>query len=65
MVETIVTSIKGNYPGFAIADKVYYENTVDYDAILDLARREKVDGVVTAGTDVAVPTIGKVCDEPG
>lgn len=64
-VEAIVTSIRGNYPGFAIADKVYYENTVDYDAILELARSEKVDGVVTAGTDVAVPTIGKVCDELG
>ncbi|MBE6041055.1 MAG: ATP-grasp domain-containing protein [Clostridiales bacterium] len=64
-IETIVTSIKGNYPGFALADKVYYENTVDYDAILELARTEQVDGVVTAGTDVAVPTIGKVCDELG
>lgn len=64
-VETIVTSIPGNYPGFAIADKVYHENTVDYDAILALARKENVNGVVTAGTDVAVPTIGKVCDELG
>lgn len=64
-VETIVTSIPGNYPGFELADKVYYENTVDYDAILKIARDEKVDGVVTAGTDVAVPTIGKVCDELG
>lgn len=64
-IETIVTSIPGNYPGFEIADKVYYENTVDYDAILRLAKEEAVDGVVTAGTDVAVPTIGKVCDELG
>ena len=64
-VETIVTSIPGDYPGFAVADKVYYENTVDYEAILRLARSEKIDGVVTAGTDVAVPTIGKLCDELG
>lgn len=64
-VETIVTSIPGDYPGFAIADKVYYENTVDYEAILRLTRSEKIDGVVTAGTDVAVPTIGKLCDELG
>ena len=64
-IETIVTSIPGNYPGFALADKVCYENTVDFDAILELARREIIDGVVTAGTDVAVPTIGKLCDELG
>ena len=28
-LETIVASIPGNYPGFALADKVVYENTVD------------------------------------
>lgn len=62
---TIVASIPGNYPGFAIADKVYYENTTDYEAILGIAREENIDGIVTAGTDVAVITIGKVCDELG
>ena len=62
---TIVVSIPGNYPGFAIADKVYYENTVDHETILRLAREEKIDGIITAGTDVAVITIGKVCDELG
>jgi len=64
-IYTIVASIAGNYPGFSIADKVYYENTVDYDAILRIAQEEKIDGIVTAGTDVAVITIGKVCDEMG
>ena len=64
-IYTIVASIPGNYPGFEYADKVYYENTVDYDAILKIAREEKIDGIVTAGTDVAVITIGKVCDEMG
>lgn len=64
-VYTIVTSIPGNYPGFSVADKVYYENTIDYDAILDVARKEKIDGIVTTGTDVAIPTLGKVCDDLG
>lgn len=64
-IYTIVASIPGNYPGFKYADKVYYENTVDYDAILKIAQEEKIDGIVTAGTDVAVITIGKVCDELG
>ena len=62
---TIVVSIPGNYPGFALADKVIYENTVDSDAILRIAREEQIDGVCTTGTDVAVITVGKVCDALG
>lgn len=64
-IYTIAVSIHGNYPGFAFADKVIYENTVDYERILEVAKEEKIDGIVTAGTDVAVITIGKVCDELG
>jgi len=64
-IYTIAVSIPGNYPGFAIADKVVYENTVDYEKVLEVAKREQIDGIVTAGTDVAVITIGKVCDELG
>ena len=62
---TIVASIPGNYPGFELADKVCYENTTDVPKILDIARTEKIDGIVTAGTDVAVITIGEVCDRLG
>ena len=62
---TIVVSIPGNYPGFAIADKVYYENTVDEDKVLEIAKEEGIDGIVTTGTDVCVQSIGKVCDALG
>lgn len=64
-IYTIVSSIPGNYPGFSNADKVFYENTVDLDAILRVAREEKVDAIFTTGTDVAVTTIGYVCEELG
>ena len=64
-IYTIAVSIPGNYPGFAVADKVVYENTVDYEKVLEVAKRGQIDGIVTAGTDVAVITIGKVCDELG
>lgn len=64
-IHTIVASIPGNYPGFDIADEVCYENTVDHEAILKVAREKQIDGIVTAGTDVAVITIGKVCDAMG
>ena len=64
-IYTIAVSIPGNYPGFSYADEVCYENTVDYEKILEIAREKQIDGIVTAGTDVAVITIGKVCDELG
>ena len=62
---TIVVSIPGNYPGFALADKVYYENTVDEDKILEIAKKERIKGIVTAGTDVCMKTVGRVCDAMG
>ena len=64
-IYTIVASIPGNYPGFELADKVCYENTTDYGKILSIARREQIDGIITTGTDVAVITIGRVCDTLG
>lgn len=62
---TIVVSIPGNYPGFALADKVYYENTVDEERVLKLAKEEQIDGIVTTGTDVCIGTVGRVCDAMG
>ena len=64
-IYTIVSSIPGNYPGFEFADKVYYENTTDYEALLKIAKEENIDGVLTAGTDVAVISVGKIVDELG
>lgn len=57
---TIVASIPGNYPGFQHADKVYYVNTTDREGILQVAEQEQISGICTAGTDVAVATIGYV-----
>ncbi len=62
---TIVASIEGNYPGFKLADKVYYANTVDINLIKEIARNEKINAICTTGTDVAVKTIGAICDELG
>lgn len=62
---TIVASIKGNYPGFNLADKVYYANTIDINLIKEIAQNEKISAICTTGTDVAVQTIGAVCDELG
>ena len=60
---TIAVSIPGDYPGFECANEVCYINTVDQEAVLKAAREKNIDGIVTVGTDVAVITIGRVCDE--
>ena len=60
--EVIVVSIPGNYPGFEYADKIYYEDTRDFDSILRIAKNESIDGITTLGTDVAVRTIGHICE---
>ncbi len=59
----IVISIKGNYPGFDLADKCYYVDTKNYEEILKIALQERIDGICTTGTDVAVKTIGYVCEK--
>lgn len=64
-LSVIVVSVDGNYPGFTFADKVYYEDTTNIEEVLKIARDEKIDGICTTGTDVALPTIGKVVDELG
>ena len=61
----IVVSIPGPYPGFALADQVCYINTTDKEAVLEVARKEQISAIVTTGTDVAVSTIGYVCEQMG
>ena len=58
----IVVSIRGNYPGFEFADKVYFVSTTDSEKVLEIAKFEKIDAVCTSGTDVALRTLGVVCD---
>ncbi len=62
---TIAVSCPGPYPGFALADKVYQIDTTDQEQVLRAARSEKIDGICTSGTDVAVRSVGFVCEELG
>lgn len=62
---TVVVSRDGNYPGFQVGDKIYKIDTRDQEAVLSAAREEQIHGICTSGTDVAVRTIGYVCQELG
>lgn len=64
-IYTIAVSIPGEYPGFGLADKVYEVDTRDYLEVAKIARSEKINGICTSGTDVAVVSIGYVCDQMG
>lgn len=59
----IVVSIPGDYKGFDCADKVYKVNTTDKEKVLEIAKAEQIDAIVTTGTDVAVSTVGYVASE--
>ena len=61
--ETIVVSSPGPYPGFEIADKVLAFDTRDREQVLQAAREEQITGICTTGTDVAVSSIGYVCEQ--
>jgi biotin carboxylase len=59
----IVVSPIGNYPGIQLADKFIDCDTTNVIKVLEEAKSFKIDAILTTGTDVCVPTIGKVVDE--
>ena len=61
----IAVSTKGDYPGFKLADKCYYLDTRDKDAILQAAENEHIDAILTDQTDVSVPTVAYVAEKMG
>lgn len=52
-------------PGHRFAHEYYNVSTTDKEAVLDLARRLKVDGVVAYASDPAAPTAAYVCEQLG
>jgi len=52
-------------PGHALADVSYDIDTTDSEAVLELARKENIAGVIAAGTDVAVMTAAYLADQLG
>ncbi|WP_292471615.1 ATP-grasp domain-containing protein [Methanolobus sp.] len=63
--ETIVVSCKGGYPGLKYADKMYEVDICDKKTVLEIAKREQVDGLVTDQLDFPVPTIAYVTEKLG
>ena len=62
---TIVASYHGSYPGLTLADEVWEVDTRDTKVLLSLSQKAKIAGVCTAGTDVAVRSLGILCERLG
>lgn len=62
---TIVVSPDGDYKGLSLADHQIHCDFRDTETILKHARHYAIDGIASTGTDVVVPTIGRVIDELG
>jgi biotin carboxylase len=52
-------------PGHRLADKSYNVDTTDMDAVLEVANREKIQGIISPCTDVSVPTAAYVAEQLG
>lgn len=62
---TIAISPKGDYPGFAVADKSYYVDVKDMETVLEIAREEGISGITTDQTDIPVRTEAYVSEKLG
>ena len=52
-------------PGKQIADEKYDVSVTDVDAVVDLLKREKFDGVITGFSDMLLPYYADICKKSG
>lgn len=64
-LHTIALSYLPDDPGLAIADKGLHVDTTDIQAVLNVAKQEKTDGIMTIASEVAAPTVAFVASELG
>ena len=62
---TILCDYLPDNPGQYHADKFYCVSTTDRGAVLEVAQKEKVDGVVAYASDPAAPTAAYVAEKMG
>ncbi|MCD6307429.1 MAG: ATP-grasp domain-containing protein [Candidatus Latescibacteria bacterium] len=62
---TVVCGGDANEAGLKLADRPHHVNTVDLDAVLNVARSERIDGIMTIASDVSVPTVSFVAESLG
>lgn len=62
---TVLCDYLPDNPGQYHADKFYLVSTTDKDAVLDVAQKENIDGVLAYASDPAAPTAAYVSEKLG
>lgn len=61
----IGTDINPNAPAFKYADISYVVSTNDFEGNLHVAKKEKVNGIMTLISETAIPVLAKISDKLG
>lgn len=62
---TVLCDFLSDNPGQSYADKFYLTSTTDKEAILEVAKKEKIDGILAYASDPAAPTAAYVAEKLG
>lgn len=60
---TILCDYLTDNPGKNYVDKFYLESIIDKEKILEIAKKEKVDGIIGYASDFAAPTVAYVANQ--
>lgn len=61
--EVLVTTHADHYPGVPLADKVCHADIANIEAVLEVAKEEKIDAIATACLDTGIEALGYVCEK--
>lgn len=61
----ITVTLPGNQPVIEIADKVYYVDVFDKEGVLQVAKDENIDAVISDQNDLMMPTVAYVAEKMG
>ena len=64
-LEVIVIDKNPNALGMSLADYAYSIDVLDKQGAIEIAKRHKIDGVMTMQTDLPIPTVGAIVDALG
>lgn len=64
-IDVYVTDYNINSPCKALADKSFMVSATDVDGVVDLIRKEKINGVLMGYADVLLPYYVKICETSG
>lgn len=62
---TVLCDFLEDNPGQFVADRFYLVSTTDKDAVLEVAKKEKIDGILAYASDPAAPTAAYVGEKLG